>query len=108
MEQLEQIDKRVTVLENSDRLKVEKLNAIESLLKKIEQCLIGGIGEEQVGLVAQVRDLKKELNQALVEIATLRTCETEVSDQLKKFKWMFAGVWSTLTILIGYWLKYSK
>ena len=104
MDQIEEIDKRVTILENSDRLKLDKLLAIENLLKKIEICLIGGVGENQIGLVSQVRDDRKLVE----ELRAKMTIVDALIEENRRVKWALRGIWGLFTVLIGYWLKYGK
>jgi hypothetical protein len=105
---MEEIIQRIVALETLDKLKVDKLIAIENLLKKIETCLIGGVGEDQIGLVSQVREDRKILEDLKIKVESISNSCLDLLEERKRVKWALRGVWSLFVIVIGYWLKYGK
>lgn len=110
-------EKRLLTLENESRTTIlkladiesstkVKLSNIENSTKRIEECLMGTLGDESsIGLVNQVRELKKDLAKLQTEASSAKHLAARAMEEQKKQKWMLRGITGTIGFILLYFFK---
>lgn len=102
---LNDVEKRLSNLEKESLSRTEKLEEIAHILKKIERVLIGDLESDVVGLVSQVRDIKKEIQFVDAKTVLIENVATSLDKEFNKYKWMVRGIIIAIGVIISYSLK---